>query len=645
MCGLTGFWELKKRFTSGNEEKVAEKMAEFLHSRGPDGYECWVSKEEGLALAHRRLSIIDLTPTGQQPMTSSSGRYVMIYVGEVYNFQELKKDLIAKGAVFKGTSDTEVMLEAIDQNGLEKAVQKFIGMFAFVLWDKKTKTLSLVRDRIGVKPLYWGFHRGVFFFGSQLKSFRGHPAFNPSLDLNALALYFRYNYVPAPHTIFQDFQKLRPGHILKIDSLGKIDIAPYWELSEVLKTRPTEEESLEDLTRDLEDLLKDAVQKRMISDVPLGCFLSGGTDSSLVTALMQAQSLNPIKTFSIGFTEAAYNEAPYAKKIAEHLGTDHRELYVTPQDCQSVIPTIPDWCDEPFADSSQIPTYLVSKMARQQVTVALSGDGGDELFAGYNRYKVADMIWGKIKKIPTPLRNGLGRSLHAFPPSFWESLNEILFYKNPYSDVGHKIKRSAELLEARGEEDLYLKFVSHWNHPEQLIKGIKSIRDTTLDLYFGKKNLSFVEQMQWADMMTYLPDDILTKVDRASMAVSLEAREPLLDHRLIEFAWQRIPQKYKIHKGDTKWILKKILSSYVPESYFDRPKQGFGIPLGAWLRSDLREWAEDLLAPDLIRRQNILDASSIQESWGNHLSRKENNQYKLWGILMFQAWLEKQGKT
>ncbi len=638
MCGITGFWEFKQRHTTGEESSIAQNMATLIESRGPDG--CGVWGEEGLALAHRRLAIIDLTPTGHQPMISASGRHVMTYNGEVYNFAEIQEDLVRKGASFKGTSDTEVMLAAIEHYGLEAAVQKFVGMFAFALWDKQDKALYLVRDRVGVKPLYWGLHRGVFFFGSQLKSFRGHPAFNPSLDLNSLGLYFRYNYVPAPHTIFEDFQKLKPGHILRIDAAGKIDIHPYWELSKVIKTRPSREEPLAELEKDLEDLLKDAVQKRMIADVPLGCFLSGGTDSSLVAALMQAGSRQPIKTFSIGFTEDAYNEAPFAKKIAAHLGTDHQEFYVTPEDCRKVIPTISDWCDEPFADSSQIPTYLVSKLARQQVTVALSGDGGDELFAGYNRYKIAAGIWNRIQSIPAPLRRGIGRGMDKLPSALGETLNKTIFYKNPYADLSYKISKVAALLQASNEEGLYLNFVSHWPNPEELLKGYLHVRDDTLAPYFKNSGLSFIEEMQWADMMTYLPDDILTKVDRASMAVSLEAREPLLDHRLIEFAWQRIPEKYKIHEGQTKWILKRILSRYVPESYFDRPKQGFGIPLGSWLKSDLKEWAGDLLSPDLIARQGILNAAPIEKAWANHLNGKENNQYKLWGVLMFQSWLE-----
>ena len=637
MCGMTGFWDLKGCSEESQLRGLAEHMATFLESRGPDGEGVWIDPTHGIALAHRRLAIIDLTPTGHQPMKSPSGRYVMTYVGEVYNFPELRADLIQKGAAFKGTSDTEVMLAAIDQYGLQEAVQKFLGMFAFALWDAQEKALFLVRDRVGVKPLYWGLHKGVFFFGSQLKSFRGHPAFAPSLDKQALGLYFRYNYIPAPHTIFDDFQKLKPGHILKVDRTGKIDIMPYWQLSEVLKTRPRDSESLEDLERDLEDLLKDAVQKRLISDVPLGCFLSGGTDSSLVAALMQGASNRPIKTFSVGFTEEAYNEAPYARRIAAHLGTAHQEFYVTPKECQKVIPTIPDWCDEPFADASQIPTYLVSKMAKSQVTVALSGDGGDELFGGYNRYKIAETLWTRLQEWPGPLRKGMGHGLSTLSPF----LGKLLSKTTSYSDVGNKLDKFRKVLGAETPEDFYRCLVSHWSDPAALVKGMGTLQDTTLDPYFGGASLTLTEKMQWADMMTYLPDDILTKVDRASMAVSLEAREPLLDHRLVEFAWQRIPGRYKIHEGQTKYILRRILFKYVPESYFDRPKQGFGIPLGAWLKRDLKEWAEDLLSPELINRQGILNGEPIKAAWQSHLEGRAHNQYDLWGVLMFQSWLQR----
>jgi asparagine synthase (glutamine-hydrolysing) len=633
---MTGFWDLKGSSEEGQLTEFAGRMAALLESRGPDGDGVWVDKTQGMALAHRRLAIIDLTPTGQQPMVSGSGRYVMTYVGEVYNFPELREDLIQKGLSFKGTSDTEVMLGVIDQYGLEAAVQKFLGMFAFALWDNQEKVLFLVRDRLGVKPLYWGLHKGIFWFGSQLKSFRGHPAFRPSLDKQALGLYFRYNYIPAPHTIFEDFQKLKPGHILKVDRTGKIDITPYWQLSGVIKTSPREEVCLEELEQELERLLKDAVQKRMISDVPLGCFLSGGTDSSLVAAFMQEASQSPIKTFSIGFTEEAYNEAPYAKRIAAYLGTDHQEFYVTPKDCQQVIPTIPHWCDEPFADASQIPTYLVSKMAKSQVTVALSGDGGDELFGGYNRYKIAETLWKRMQDWPRPLRKGMGQGLSKLSPLLGDLFNKA----TAYSDVGNKIHKFGKILGAETQEDFYQRLVSHWSDPAALIRGMPSLYDTTLDPYFGDSSLTFTEKMQWADMMTYLPDDILTKVDRASMAVSLEAREPLLDHRLVEFAWQRIPGRYKIHGGQTKYILRRILFNYVPESYFDRPKQGFGIPLGSWLKTDLKEWAEDLLSPDLINRQGILKSTPIEAAWQNHLKGRANNQYDLWGVLMFQSWLQ-----
>lgn len=639
MCGITGFWNFNHTLSEKEAQKIAREMGEKLASRGPDDAGVWTQVSAGIALSHRRLSILDLSACGHQPMLSASGRYVISYNGEVYNFLDLKKDLEAQGAVFKGRSDTEVILAAIEMYGLEKAVKSFVGMFAFALWDQQDRCLHLVRDRVGVKPLYWGLQNDILFFGSQLKSFRAHPQFDPELDTHALELFFKYSYIPAPHTIFQKFYKLQPGHILTFRGRGQKNLTPYWSIENSFARREKKAVSYETLQLDLQEQLKDAVQKRMIADVPVGCFLSGGVDSSLVTALMQENSSGQVKTFSIGFEERAYDEAIYAKNIAQHLGTDHHEWYVSAKDCQDVVPDLATWYDEPFADSSQVPTYLVSKMAREHVTVSLSGDGGDELFAGYNRYIIAHKLFQKVQSLPLGLRKLVAQGLQKSPSFFWELVNKTVFCRNPYADIETKIDRLCQFLGSSIESEFYEKMVSHWGD-EPLLKAPSTQSDATLDPYFGRTDLTFTEKMQWADMMTYLPDDILVKVDRASMAVSLEAREPLLDHRLIEFAWQKVPACYKLSARGGKQILKDILENYVPATYFDRPKQGFGIPLGTWLRGGLKDWASDLLDRHRLQQQGILNTDLVQKVWAQHCSGQKNFQYKLWNILMFQGWLQ-----
>lgn len=635
MCGFTGFWDFKGN--TADAVKVAEQMAITIAHRGPDATGLWRDANTQLVLAHTRLSIRDLSPEGSQPMLSRSQRWVITYNGEIYNAEELKADLVKLGYSFRGHSDTEVMVEAFDAWGVEQAVKRMIGMFAFALWDREEQVLYLVRDRLGIKPLYWGIVNDRLFFGSQIKSFLKHSAWQSEIDPSVLTTYFYLNYVPAPYSIFKGINKLNPGMVVRIDNKAQVTECPYWDF----KTVATEgvqnrlQGSPQQLVNELDTLLKDAVQRRMVADVPLGAFLSGGIDSSTVVALMQAQSSRPIQTFSIGFTEADYNEAEHAKAVARHLGTEHRELYVSPQDAMDVIPSIPEWCDEPFADVSQIPTYLVSHLARQHVTVSLSGDGGDELFAGYNRYHLGHRIWKYLGCLPRSVRALASRALLKVPVGYYDRLAAMACGKLPklFGDKCHKL---ASILNLDGPQAFYETLIHFWEHPEQLVLS-GNLND--LEAWRQKAHHpfdNFIEQMQFMDTKTYLPDDILTKVDRASMAVSLEARVPLLDHRVVEFAW-RLPLEVKLRHGQSKWILREVLKKYVPESLFNRPKMGFGVPIDGWLRGPLREWAEDLLSVASLS-QSALNPAPIRQRWQEHLAGQRNWQYSLWGVLMFQQW-------
>jgi len=642
MCGLTGFWDLTGRASQETLLAIVESMAVKIQARGPDSFGVWTEKEVQLAFGHRRLAIVDLSETGHQPMFSHTGRWVIIYNGEIYNAEELRKELSAEGCQFRGHSDTEVIIEAFERWGVEKTCARLIGMFAFACWDNQEKRLFLGRDRLGIKPLYWGFHHGVFFFGSQLKSFSAHPAWSPVLDKNALCAYFRFNYVPAPLSIFEGIQKLSPGTILSIDQAKNITHTVFWDLKKVVenakKNLCTDPDTI--LIDKVHDLLSDAVKRRMVADVPLGAFLSGGIDSSTVVALMQKHSMQPVKTFSIGFSEDAYNEAQYAAKVAKHLGTEHHELYLNAKDAIDVIPSIPDWCDEPFADVSQIPTFLVSKLARKHVTISLSGDGGDELFAGYHRYFWGQSVWQKIRPIPAGLRHLGAKALQQFSPNAWDSIGSFLPHKFNLPLLGDKVHKLAAILEAPNEYELYKMLVSQWQQPEALVLGsVEPILPPWDSSQFAKKSQTFVDTMQMMDMLTYLPDDILTKVDRASMAVSLEARVPLLDHRLVELSWS-LPMDVKIRQGQGKWILRQVLNRYVPKDLVERPKMGFGVPIGEWLRGPLREWAEQLLSKERLINEGILKEELVSQKWQEHLSGKRNWQYPLWGVLMFQAWKE-----
>lgn len=621
-------------------------MVAAIRYRGPDDSGVWCDERAGIGLGHARLSILDLSPEGHQPMVSVSGRYVIVFNGEVYNFAELRSELEIVGQKFRGHSDTEIMLAAFEEWGIEKAVPRFVGMFAFALWDRHTRTLTLGRDRLGEKPLYYGWQGETFLFGSELKALRAHPAFMAEVDRNALALLLRHNYIPAPYSIYQGISKLLPGCLLTVSlSQRNPRIAPYWSGKQAIEAGVTHpfEGSESTAVSALEALLKDAVGQQMVADVPLGAFLSGGVDSSTVVALMQAQSSRPVKTFTVGFHEEGYDEAPHAKSVARHLGTEHTELYVMPKEAMSVIPRLPALYDEPFSDSSQIPTFLVSELARRHVTVSLSGDGGDELFGGYNRYFWATNIWRRVGWAPQPMRSALAGALMALPPSAWNgvfmSLSRFLPVGWRYANPGDKLHKLAEVLAVRTPEEIYLGLVSHWKQPTEVVRGSHEPPTVLTDPARWADLPDFEQRMMYLDQMTYLPDDILTKVDRAAMGVSLETRVPFLDHRVVEFAWS-LPLSMKIRHGQGKWLLRQVLYRHVPKELMERPKMGFGVPIDMWLRGPLKGWAEELLDEARLQREGYFNPRPIRRKWAEHLTGRRNWSYYLWDVLMFQAWLE-----
>lgn len=651
MCGFAGFVDLSHAGSADFYRQVARRMGDRIAHRGPDDAGIWIDVEAGVALSHRRLAVIDLSPAGRQPMTSRCGRYVLIYNGEIYNYQDVKSELEALSADVPlhwcGHSDTEVVLAAIAQWGVEDALGRLNGMFAFVLWDKLDRVLYLARDRLGEKPLYYGWMNRTFLFGSELKALRAHPSWDKAISRDALALFVRHNYVPAPYSIYEDVHKLLPGNYLTLATRAaspKTLTKAYWAAAEVIAaskhkmlTGPSEE-----VIEQCDQLLRDAVKLRMVSDVPLGAFLSGGIDSSTVVALMQVQSDRPVKTFTVGFKEADFDEAGHARAIARHLSTDHTELYVSPREALEVIPLLPILYDEPFSDSSQIPTFLISRLAREHVTVSLSGDGGDELFAGYNRYNWGRDIWTVAKFIPANFRGWMARQVTLIPPTIWESALTRLFSLLPnrfrFRNPGEMMHKFAEIFATESPQMLYYHLTSHWKAPELLV--IDSTEPPTIvNTRNGSQELSdFCEHMMFLDLMSYLPDDILVKLDRASMGVSLEGRVPLLDHRVVEFAW-RLPLSMKIRNGQGKWIIRQVLGKYVPADLFDRPKMGFALPLDVWLRSSLKDWAEDLLNETRLRQEGFFHAAPIRQKWLEHLSGRRNWSYDLWDVLMFQAWL------
>jgi asparagine synthase (glutamine-hydrolysing) len=637
MCGIAGFWSTKTLDQQPIE--ILARMGGMLAHRGPDDSGTFYDDSAGLGMAFRRLSIIDLSAAGHQPMASASGRYVIVFNGEVYNYQEIQAELgIEK---WRGHSDTEVMLEAIERWGVEAATQRFVGMFAFALWDREQRVLYLVRDRLGIKPLYYGHVNGQFVFGSELKSMRQFPGFENRIDRNNLALYMRFNYVPAPHSIYEGIFKVKPGHILTVASGGKeIGQKAFWSALSVAKNGLAHRLDGDDqeIIEKLHQELLSAVRLRMIADVPLGAFLSGGIDSSVVVALMQSQSSRPVKTFTIGFHEDAYNEATHARRVAKYLGTEHTELMVTPRDAMDVVPLLPSMYDEPFADPSQIPTHLVSKLARQHVTVALSGDGGDELFCGYPRYELLGSLWNVLGKVPAAAARVMAKVVHAIPPARIDQALGWLPLPNALRpSPGHKFHKLADLSQLDAGS-IYMQALSQWPKPQEIVLGSTepaTVRDDMAEIQW----LSDPQEMAMlTDLTHYLPDDILTKVDRASMSVSLEARVPILDHRVVELAW-RLPMHLKVRKGKTKWALRQVLYRYVPRELVERPKMGFGVPIDSWLRGPLREWAEDLLSPESLKRTGYLAVEPIRAKWSELLSSSRNWQYLLWTALMFQTWL------
>lgn len=646
MCGIVGL--LGKAQSMEDTRGIVERMALALRHRGPDSNGVWIDAEKGIAFGHRRLAILDLSEHGAQPMVSASGRYVLTFNGEIYNFPEIRSDVekVFPGIRWRGTSDTEILAAAMDLWGVERAVIHAVGMFALAVWDRRKEQLHLVRDRIGEKPLYYGWLGNTFAFASELKALRAHPMFRGSVDRNAIALLLRHNYIPAPYSIYRDVYKLPPGTCLQI-SLRERNAQPvaYWSAREHAEQGQRERYigSEEEAVTDLEKLIKQSLAGQMVADVPLGAFLSGGVDSSTVVALMQQLSPRPVKTFTIGFHEDAYNEAKHAHAVARHLGTDHTELYVRPEEALAVIPRLPELYDEPFADSSQVPTFLVSKLARQHVTVSLSGDGGDELFGGYNRYQWATYIWRTVRWLPGPLRSALAGVLTALPPLAWDAAFQRLAHWVPaglrYSEPGFKLHKLAEILPVRTPEEIYWELVSHWKQPSELVLGSKEPPTVLTDSRAWADVGDFEHRMMYFDMVSYLPDDILVKVDRAAMGVSLETRIPFLDHRLVEFAW-RLPLQFKVRGGVTKWLLRKVLYRHVPKELIERPKMGFGVPIDSWLRGPLRNWAESLLDPTRLSREGYFNPAPIQQKWQEHLSGRRNWQYHLWDVLMFQAWLE-----
>ncbi len=645
MCGIVGFLA-KSIVTSESLLDIGRRACETLRHRGPDDSGVWVDPECGVVLGHTRLAVIDLSPEGKQPMTSACGRYVIVFNGEVYNHVALRRELEDRGDAlsFRGHSDTEVMLAAISAWGLEGALHRFIGMFAFGLWDKRERTLHLVRDRIGIKPLYYGEVGDKFVFASELKAFRATPDFEGRIDRNVLALYLRHNYIPAPFSIFESIFKLEPGTVLSVrpgnTGLLEYETKSYWSVQDVWHAgarRPFEGDEAE-AEEALEELIKDSVRLRMIADVPLGAFLSGGIDSSLVVALMQSVSTRPVRTFTIGFHEATHDEAKYANKVARCLGTDHTELYLTPQEAMGVIPELPNIYDEPFADSSQIPTYLVSRLARQSVTVALSGDGGDELFAGYNHYRIAHRYWSLVRRIPYSARQLIGAAALPMYKSFGDRAAMVAGLLLG-SSASKKLEFGLRMVSIGDFRLFYRAVVSHLLEPDTLIQGaVEPVsRFEEGDSYPDDRDLYRV--MALLDLRTYLPDDILTKLDRASMSVALEARVPLLDHRVVEFAG-RLPTAAKIEDDRGKAILRRLLHRYVPKELVERPKMGFGVPLGGWMAGPLRDWAQDLLDEQRLKREGYFDARRIGRIWKEHISGRRLRAELLWCVLMFQAWLE-----
>lgn len=644
MCGIAGFFGAAGTHEPG---AVLGRMTDAIAHRGPDDSGAWADPDNGVWLGQRRLSIIDLSPTGHQPMCSASGRYVITFNGEIYNHRDLRRALDLAGEHhWRGHSDTEVLLEGFDRWGIGPTLGRAIGMFAFALWDREQRRLTLGRDRLGEKPLYYGWQGETLLFGSELKALKAHPAFRAAINRDALTLLLRHNYIPAPHCVYAGLAKVMPGTTVTFTARDRAPGAEtYWSAAEVVlagragRYQGSPGEAIDAL----ESLLGDAVGQQMVADVPLGAFLSGGVDSSAVVALMQARSSAPVRTFSIGFEEAGYNEAEHAKAVAAHLGTDHTELYVTPADALAVVPLLPALYDEPFADSSQVPTFLVAQMARRHVKVSLSGDGGDELFGGYERYRLAERIWARIRLLPGAVRRTIAQGITAVTPGQWDRIAGIAGALAPgrmrLNRPGDSLHKLAEVLTVDAPEQIYHLLVSHWKDPASVVLGAREPATILGDPSRWPEVDGLTHRMMFLDLVTYLPDDILVKVDRAAMGVALETRVPMLDHRVVEFAW-RLPLEYKIRDGVTKWALRQVLYRHVPPALIERPKMGFGVPIDRWLRGPLRHWAGDLLARERLARDGFFDPVAVTTKLEEHLTGARNWQYYLWDVLMFQAWMD-----
>lgn len=653
MCGFAGF-------LGGSAEAMRDgavllkTMGDTIIHRGPNDAGYWFDTAGEIGFAHRRLSVLDLSPAGHQPMHSFGTRFTLVFNGEIYNHLLLRTKIEAAGwsRGWRGHSDTETLLAGFETWGILDTVKRAVGMFAIAVWDHSIQRLMLIRDRLGEKPLYYGWQGkgddAVFLFGSELKALRPHPGFQNSINRGAIMLQLRHNAIPAPYSIYEGIFKLQPGCMVAVSLDERTPcLTSYWSGAETAEDGVATVLSGDEnkLIEDLEILLSQAVDQQLLSDVPLGAFLSGGIDSSTIAALMQAQSSLPVKTFTIGFHEAAFNEADHAKAVAKHLGTEHTELYVTSSEAQAVIPMLPTMYDEPFSDSSQIPMFLVSQLAKQRVTVALSGDGGDELFSGYNRYQITERLWSKVSAVPKPVRGLVAMGLHRISPQAWNQVGKackaLLPRSARFADLGDKLHKGAKVLESDSVDALYLGLVSHWDDPASVVRGSAEPATLLTGDIPRLTGLDDVQRMMALDMLTYLPDDILVKVDRAAMAVSLETRVPFLDHRVVEYAW-RLPQSMKLRNGQSKWILRQVLYRHVPKALIERPKMGFGVPIGAWLRGPLRQWAEALLDQKRLESEGFFYPGMIRKKWTEHLSGARNWEHHLWDILMFQAWYEQQ---
>lgn len=643
MCGIAGFWHPNSQGRYDGSSALT-RMTNAIFRRGPDDAGAW-GNNTGLFLGHRRLAIVDLTSAGHQPMESPLGRYIIIFNGEIYNFEALRREIDATRSTpvpWRGHSDTEVILAAFEQWGIQASLRKLVGMFAIAVWDQTQETLTLARDRIGEKPLYYGLSQGALLFGSELQALEAHPNFDSVVSRDSLALLLKYAYVPAPHSIYEGIFKLPAGTYLELKSIDLENGSTgtpqaYWELpSAQTEGRPPLSDT--EAVDQLHELMSATIRDQMVADVPLGAFLSGGIDSTLIVSLMQSLSPQQVKTYTIGFDNPGYNEAEHAKAVARHLGTDHTELYVSGADALAVISKLPEIYSEPFADSSQIPTYLVSQLARNHVTVSLSGDAGDELFGGYNRYQYLPGVWNKLGRVPGPARRLAARMIESTSPDRWNSIATTLSPITParlrVRLPGDKLHKLAGVMRHDSPSQMYDRVVSQWQNASEAVIGASPLTGPA-----SVGDSDFASWMMRQDTMTYLPDDILTKVDRAAMAVSLETRVPFLDHRIVEFA-SSLPMSLKIRNGSTKWILRQLLYRYVPREMIERPKMGFGIPLHEWLRGPLREWADALLDPQRLASEGYFVPGMIQAVWEKHLRGQGNYQHQLWPVLMFQAWLD-----